>query len=99
LERLGQRADTGSERTREGLERELRSLRESFHAFDSAMQTRLAEQREQSAQRFAEAAGASASAHERLRAELLEQVLTRLAEQARADRELLQGGLSGVSRT
>ena len=99
LERLGQRGDAGAERTREGLERELRALRESFHAFDSAMQARLAEQREHSAQRFAEAAGASASAHERLRAELLEQVLTRLAEQARADRELLQGGLSGVSRT
>lgn len=98
-ERLGARADLNAERTRETLERELRVLRESFHAFDSAMQSRLAEQRELSAQRFAEAAGASASAHERLRAELLEQVLTRLAEQARADRELLQGGLSGVSRT
>lgn len=99
LERLAQRGDAQAERTREGLERELRSLRESFHAFDSAMQARLAEQREQSAQRFAEAAGAASAAHERLRAELLEQVLTRLAEQARADRELLQGGLSGVSRT
>ena len=55
--------------------------------------------REQSAVRFAEAAGAAAAAHERLRAELLEQVLTRLAEQARADRELLQRGLGGVSHT
>jgi DNA recombination protein RmuC len=99
LERLGQRGDAGAERTRAGLERELRGLRDAFHAFDSAMQARLAEQREQSAQRFAEAAGASAAAHERLRAELLEQVLTRLFGQARADRELLQGGLSGVSRT
>lgn len=55
--------------------------------------------REQSAVRFAEAAGVSAAAHERLRAELLDQVLTRLAEQARADRELLQRGLGGVSHT
>lgn len=98
-ELLGARADSVSERTRDTLERQLHGLRDAFHGFDSAMQGRLAEQREQSAQRFAEAAGASAAAHERLRAELLEQVLTRLAEQARADRELLQGGLSGVSRT
>ena len=98
-ELLGARADAISERTRGTLERQLHGLRDAFHGFDSAMQARLAEHREQSAQRFAEAAGVSAAAHERLRAELLEQVLTRLAEQARADRELLQGGLSGVSRT
>lgn len=88
-----------SDRTREVLERDLHALRESFHGFDSAMQARLADQREVVATRFAEAAGASAAAHERLRAELLEQVLTRLAEQARAERELLQNGLAGASRT
>lgn len=88
-----------SDRTREVLERDLYTLREAFHAFDTAMQGRLAEQREQAAARFAEAAGAAAASHERLRAELLEQVLTRLATQARADRELLQNGLAGASRT
>lgn len=98
-DRLAERAEHASERVRNTLDRELHALREAFHAFDAAMQARLGEQREQAAQRFAEAAGASAAAHERLRAELLDQVLTRLAEQARADRELLQGGLSSVSRT
>lgn len=98
-DRLAERTEHASERVRATLDREVHALREAFHTFDAAMQARLAEQREQSAQRFAEAAGASAAAHERLRAELLDQVLTRLAEQARADRELLQSGLSGVSRT
>ncbi|WP_422614169.1 DNA recombination protein RmuC [Azoarcus taiwanensis] len=61
--------------------------------------TRLAQQREEITSRQAELSASMNTAHERLRAEIVEQMLGRLAEHARADRELLTKGMEALSRT
>jgi DNA recombination protein RmuC len=60
---------------------------------------RLAQQREDIATRQAELSASMNTAHERLRAEIVEQMLGRLAEHARADRELLTQAMEALSRT
>ncbi|WP_374604196.1 DNA recombination protein RmuC [Niveibacterium sp.] len=54
-------------------------------------------QREDLAARLAELTQATATRHERLRGQLTEAMLKSVAEQARADRELLQEGLKAAS--
>ena len=49
--------------------------------------------------RQADLSAAMGAAHERLRADIIEQMLGRLAEHARADRELLTQGMEALSRT
>lgn len=93
-DRLMASGEHGAERNRQTLERELRASRETLHALQATLQTQYASQREEIGTRFADLAGAVNAAHERLRGEVLEQVLTRLSAHARADRELLQEGLS-----
>lgn len=61
------------------------------------LRERFALQREELAVRLAEQAAAFGSAQERLRGELLGQTLKALSEHARADRELLEGGLRNAS--
>lgn len=96
-ERLLMHAERGPERVRQTLDRELPALRESLHTLQSDVQARLAQQREEVATRFTEFTGAANVAHERLRGEVLEQVLTSISGHARADRELLQEGLRSSS--
>ncbi len=56
-----------------------------------------AQQREDLAARLAELTQATATRHEQLRGQLTEAMLKSVAEQARADRELLQEGLKAAS--
>jgi DNA recombination protein RmuC len=96
-DRLIVAGEHGAERNRQTLERELRASRDALHALQSTLQTQHAAQREEIGTRLAELAGAVNAAHERLRGEVLEQVLTRLSAHARADRELLQEGLRSAT--
>lgn len=68
-----------------------------IHALESALQARLAQQREDIAIRFTELAGRLGQSHEHLRGELLEHVLTSMSAHARADRALLDQGLNQAS--
>jgi len=88
----------GADRIRDTLDRELQAGREAMSRLDLGSQARFSAQREEIGVRFIELAAAVHAAHERLRSEVLEQVLTRLSAHARADRELLQEGLSAGSR-
>jgi len=72
-------------------------VRETLHRLYTSVQGQFAAQREEIGTRFAELAGGVNTAHERLRGEVLEQVLTKLSAHARADRELLQDGLRVAS--
>lgn len=96
-DRLIASGEHGAERNRQILERELRASREALHALQGTLQAQYASQREEIGTRLADLAGAVNAAHERLRGEVLEQVLTRLSAHARADRELLQDGLRAAT--
>lgn len=90
-------AEGASERLRGGVAGEVQSTREALYKLHSSVQAQLAAQRQDVGTRFVELAGAIHGAQERLRGELLQQVLTTLAEQSRADRELLRAGLQQAS--
>ncbi|NMG02060.1 DNA recombination protein RmuC [Azoarcus taiwanensis] len=112
--RLQQQAEAQHKRLIEtlhqGLERQSdRLMFQSSHVADrmgdalaqvhTGLLTRLAQQREEITSRQAELSASMNTAHERLRAEIVEQMLGRLAEHARADRELLTKGMEALSRT
>ena len=112
--RLQQQAEVQHKRLIEtlhqGLERQSdRLMFQSSHVADrmgdalaqvhTGLLTRLAQQREEITSRQAELSASMNIAHERLRAEIVEQMLGRLAEHARADRELLTKGMEALSRT
>ncbi len=112
--RLQQQAEVQHKRLIEtlhqGLERQSdRLMFQSSHVADrmgdalaqvhTGLLTRLAQQREEITSRQAELSASMNTAHERLRAEIVEQMLGRLAEHARADRELLTKGMEALSRT
>ncbi len=96
-DRLAASSEHGSERVRVTLDRSLQSSGEALHKLNLGMQAAFAAQREESARRLTELSGGLAAAQERLRRELLDHLLTRIAEHARADRELLQQGLGAAS--
>ena len=92
----------------QGLERQSdRLIFQSGHVADrmgdalaqvqNGLLARMAQQREEIATRQAELSASMNSANERLRAEIIEQMLGRLSEHARADRELLSQGLNAGS--
>ena len=86
-ETLGERIEAQrDEQQREALRRQQLDLHEGF-----------ARQREEIALRLAEQSGLMVNAQERLRGELLGHTLKTLSEHARADRELLEGGLQRAS--
>lgn len=112
--RLQQQAEVQHKRLIEtlhqGLERQSdRLMFQSSHVADrmgdalaqvhTGLLSRLAQQREEITSRQAELSASMNTAHERLRAEIVEQMLGRLAEHARADRELLTKGMEALSRT
>ncbi len=82
-----------AERARAELGQQVLAGRDAVQRLQLQMQAELATQRELVGTRFTELAGSVDAAHQRLRGEVLEQVLTRLSAHARADRELLQEGL------
>lgn len=86
-----------TDRVRAGAADDARAHRDTLQKLYAAIQAQFATQRQEAGTRLAELAGTIATSQERLRGELLEQVLTTLAAQARADRELLQAGLQQAS--
>lgn len=89
--------EQGAERVRLTLSRELQASAEALHKLNMGLQSQLAAQREDVGRRLAELGGSIDTAQERLRGELLEQLLTRISEHARADRELLQQGMGAAA--
>lgn len=93
LDRLGDRmtgahAET-AERQRQLVADELRATREAMQA----LQLLVSRQGSESVQRLAEMAANLTAGQDQLKTEMLGQTLEKLAESARADRELLQDGL------
>lgn len=94
MDRLVQQDAELAERLRRGLAAELSAARDARQNHHLALQTVLAEQREEHSARFMAFAADTRASLEALRAELLEKTLTTLSEHARADRELLQTTLA-----
>ena len=93
LDRLGDRmtgahAET-AERQRQLVADELRATREAMQA----LQLLVSRQGSESGQRLAEMAASLIARQDQLKTDMLAQTLEKLAESARADRELLQDGL------
>lgn len=101
LDRLGDRmiaAHTDSaERQRALVGEELRATREAMQALQLALQGLVTKQGSETAQKLAELASTLIARQEQLKTEMLAQTLEKLAEAARADRELLQDGLRKAS--
>jgi DNA recombination protein RmuC len=101
LERQGDRisahAEQQAERLRGRVEADLHGTREAMQQLQLGLQRLLAEQKEETALRLAELQSTMREGIDRLRAELLEQTLKSISEHARADRELLEGGLRSSS--
>lgn len=97
LDRLGDRmiaAQTDSaELQRTRVTEELRITREAMQALHLAMQQLVTAQGSETATRLAELAATLLQRQDALKAQMLSQTLEKLAEAARADRELLQDGL------
>lgn len=96
-DRLTRASSEGAERLREAVSRELGLTREALQSFQRDMTAELSQSREATLTRLAEWSQAAQARHDALRAELIEQLLTRLAEQGRAEQELLQGSLRTIS--
>ncbi|MDO6384915.1 DNA recombination protein RmuC [Uliginosibacterium sp. 31-12] len=101
LDRLGDRmigAHTDSaERQRTLVGEELRATREAMQALQLALQGLVTKQGSETAQKLAELASTLIARQDQLKTEMLAQTLEKLAEAARADRELLQDGLRKAS--
>lgn len=97
LDRLGDRMTATqtetSERLRSLVGEELRQTREAMQALQLAMQTLVTTQGKDTAHALTELAASLTARQEQLKTEMLAQTLEKLAEAARADRELLQDGL------
>ena len=101
LDRLGDRMTTAqtdsAERQRALVDTELRATREAMQALHLAMQALITEQGTATATRLSNLATTLLQRQEALKTEMLSQTLEKLAEAARADRELLQDGLRKAS--
>ena len=101
LERQGDRltahGEAQGERLRGAVERDLAATREGLQNLHLAVQSQLADQREDQALRLTGLANQVREGQAQLRGELLEQTLKTLSEHARADRELLEAGLRNAS--
>jgi DNA recombination protein RmuC len=95
--RISAQVDAAAERLRAGVDRDITALRGGLHNLHLGIQTQFGGQREDVALRFSELAANVKASHERLRSEILEQTLTTLSANARADRELLQQGMGAAS--
>lgn len=96
-DRLGGLASDNADRLQLRVATDLNTTRESIQGLQLSLQGALAGQREEASVRLSELGAAIASRQEQLRSELLEKTLTTLSEHARADRELLEGGIQKSS--
>ncbi|KAB2841460.1 MAG: DNA recombination protein RmuC [Burkholderiales bacterium] len=86
-----------AERLGATVSRELAATREGLAAFERAVSGALSTSRDLTLDRLKELAHGMHSRQDALRAELIEQMLTRLSEQARAEQELLLSTLKTIS--
>jgi len=97
LDRLGDRMTSSqtesAERLRMLVSEELRATRASMQVLHLTMQKMLGVQGNETSTRLSELSSTLLQAQTELKAEMLGQTLEKLAESARADRELLQDGL------
>ncbi|MDQ7988087.1 MAG: DNA recombination protein RmuC [Candidatus Dactylopiibacterium sp.] len=97
LDRLGDRmiaAQTdGAERQRALVSEELRATRDAMQALNVALQALVTRQGGETDKKLSDVATALQRGQELLKTEMLAQTLEKIAEAARADRELLQNGL------
>jgi len=87
----------GAERSRNALEAEGRQTRELLQGHQLAQLQAFSAQREELLAQLAQLAAGMQARQDQLRTELIGQTLQTLAEQARAERELLTGGLTNAS--
>lgn len=92
-DRFGSQANTNAERLQVRIAGDLNATRDAMQTLQLSLQGALAGQREDASLKLSELGAAIASRQEQLRGELLEKTLTTLSEHARADRELLEGGI------
>jgi DNA recombination protein RmuC len=96
-DRLGRQGGETAERLRQAVVSELRDSREAMQRLHLALQSALGSQREETASRLQSLTTGLQERQDRLRKDILEQTLTTLGEHARADRELLQSGITQSS--
>ena len=96
-DRLGHQGAETTERLRQALVNELRDSREAMQRLHLALQSALGSQREETASRLQSLTTGLQERQDRLRKDILEQTLTTLGEHARADRALLQSGITQSS--
>lgn len=97
-ERLAAHQAETAERLRAQVFEALRATADTVAESRRSLELGAATQREEVATRLTELAQSLATRHEQLRGQLTEAMLKSVAEQARADRELLQGGLNAASQ-
>ncbi|MCX9155314.1 DNA recombination protein RmuC [Niveibacterium sp. 24ML] len=98
VERLAANQAETAERLRAQVFEALRATADAVADSRRSLEQGTASQREDLATRLTELAQGLATRHEQLRGHLTEAMLKSVAEQARADRELLQGGLNAASQ-
>ncbi|MGB0127830.1 MAG: DNA recombination protein RmuC [Rhodocyclaceae bacterium] len=88
----------GAERLRQLVAAELDGTRDALQQIHLALQAALAGQREDLVTRLLELSAALQGKQDQLRQDMVATTLSKLAEQARADKELLQSGLAGATQ-
>src|SRR6185295_3689773 len=96
-DRLGQIQSETSERLRNAVTQDLKQTREALIALQISQSDDLSANREAMVRRLTTLTGEMQVKHDELRGELLARVLERLAEQGRANQELIQGTLHSIS--
>jgi len=97
-DRMIQHSERGLEMLRNAMSRESQAHTAALHELQLRLQERAAEQRENLGERLLSLSGEIHAGHERLRSELLEQLMQTVSAHARADRALLQEGMHAVSQ-
>lgn len=96
-DRLGTRQDEGAERLRTHVAQELRQSREALLALQLTQGEELSANRETMAQKIGALGAEMQLRQDQLKGELLARMLERIAEQARADQELIRTALAAAS--
>ncbi len=96
-DRLGGRQDEVAERLRAAVSQELRQSREALLALQLTQGEELSANREAMSQKIAALSAEVQTRQESLKSELLSRVLERIAEQGRADQELIRNTLASAS--
>ncbi|PWT71785.1 MAG: DNA recombination protein RmuC, partial [Proteobacteria bacterium] len=97
-DRIGTMQTDSSERLRGAVTQDLKQTRDAMLVLQLSQTEELSANRETLSQRLGGLGSEMQQKHDQLRAELLTQVLERLAEQARADQEMIQNALRNISQ-